>query len=408
MTTSVAQNNQSAKEITELPQGCVRIFCLPFLFVGLGLLFWGLSMLKIWHDSASWPKADARILSAELKNYRGSKGGRTYKVDTTYEYKFNDHTYTCKRVSIEDGASSNLSAHENRLEIIRQAMMKNQTVKVFVNPADNSDAFIFREISIAMVALTGIGTVFSMLGASLVFGFIPLSPRGIDKNKLKQFPDRIWLADPRWNSFNIRTNNKKKLIGLYAIACFFTVFISIFVSVMIMDPSTPLFAWAIISIFVMLALFLDGMAVYSTLQYLKFRESTLIINQFPLTPGCNFTAVLAVSAKFQAGQDFNFELVCERKKVTGSGKNSQTQIDTLYKAERIVKANPENFRNYHIFVPVGFEIKKDAPEVTPENFNPSITWKIKASASVPGVDYSDEFPLPVYTVSDEQLIAYKS
>lgn len=395
-------------EKEELPAGCLRIFGLPFFIIGIGLLIWGFSMLKVWHDSARWPKAQAKILSAEIKTYRGSKGSSTYNVVATYEYTYDSNKHIGTKVTIEDGASSNYSAYVDQLNLLQNAKKNNQTVEIFVNPSDHSDSFIFREISTGMIVVTGVGLVFSLLGSALLFNFISVRGGGVDKNKLKQFPDKPWLADPRWNGFNIKTNNKKKLWGLYGIAGFFTAFISIFIIVMIMDKSTPIFAWAIIGIFALIAFALDCLAVYSTLQYLKFGDSNLILSQFPLSPGCKFTAVLAVKARFQAGQNFNFDLICERKKTTGSGKNTQTHAETIFKASRVVKAGPENFRNQHIFVPVGFEIKADAPTVTPENFNPSITWKIKASASIPGVDYGDEFQLPVYPVTDEKLIEYKS
>lgn len=408
MNTSFPKNQQAGVEKEELPTGCLRIFGLPFFVIGLGLLLWGFSMIKVWHDSAQWPKAQAHIRSAEIKTYRGSKGGSTYNVVATYEYTYDSNKYIGTKVTIEDGASSNYSAYVDQLNLLQNAKKHNQTVEVFVNPSDHSDSFIFREISTGMIVVTGVGLVFSLLGSALLFNFISVGGGGIDKQKLKQFPNKPWLADPRWNGFNIKTNNKKKLWGLYGIAGFFTAFISIFIIVMIMDKSTPIFAWAIIGIFALIAIALDCLAVYSTLQYLKFGESTLILSQFPLCPGCNFTAVAAVKAKFQTGQAFNFDLVCERKKTTGSGKNTQTHTEVIFKTSRTVKIGPENFRNQHIFVPVNFEIKPDAPTVTPENFNPSLTWKIKAAASIPGVDYGDEFQLPVYAVSDEKLIEYKS
>jgi len=402
------KTDQVGAEKEELPSGCIRIFGLPFFVIGIGLLIWGISMVKVWHDSDQWPKAQARILSAEIKTYSGSKGASTYNVVATYEYTYDSQKYTGTKVTIEDGASSNYSAYQEQLNVLQNARRNNQTVDVFVNPSDHSDSFIFREISTGMIVVTGVGLVFALLGGAMLFNFVSVGGGGVDKKKLKQFPEKPWLADPRWSGFNIKTNNRKKLFGLYGVAFFFTAFISIFFIVMIMDKSTPFFAYAVVSIFALIAVIIDCIAVYSTLQYMKFGDSTLILSQFPLSPGREFTAVLAVKARFEAGQNFNFELICERKKITGSGKNAQTHTETIFKASRVVKANPENFRNQHIFVPVKFEIKSDAPTVTPENFNPSLTWKIKAAASVPGVDYGDEFALPVYPVSDEKLIEYKS
>lgn len=391
----------------DLPPGCLRLFGLPFFIAGLIMLGWGGDMLLTWHKSGEWPKVRAKILSAEMQSHRGSKGGTTYSVAGSFEYAYEEKNYKSNRISLDNGSSSNYGEHEEILAILQEAMRNRQTLEAFVNPADPDKAFLFRRISMGMIIVAGVGVLFFSMGLLMLLGVFSASNKGVDQKKLQQNPDQPWLADPRWNGFSLKTRNLKSLYSLYAIAAFFSIFISIFVIVMYLDSSTPFFAWFFISIFVLVTLLLDITAIYKTLQYLKFRESTLLLGQFPISTGCEFVAVLAVLPRFTAGQKMEFKLLCEKKLVTGSGKQSNTSIDVLYTSSHSIEIRPENFSRNLIFVPVKLRIPQKAIESTPEDLNPSITWKLQASASIPGVDYAAEFPLPVYLVENSALIQFK-
>lgn len=401
-----SETNQSSNN--ELPAGCLRFFGLPFFVMGTGFLIYGLSLFYLWHQSGSWPKVSGTVLVAEIKTGHTSKGGRTYSVAGRYKYTYQEKTYENDRITIESGSSSNRNEHQEMLDILEAAQRDQTGVDVFVNPQNPQDSFIFRKISMGMVMMTGLGGVFSMVGLLFILGFLPGAIPGVDQRKLQQNPEQPWLADPRWNEFVIKTRNWKNLLQLWGIAIFMTVFVSLFVSVMIMDSSTPIFAWAIISIFVLATLALDWHAVYSTLQYLKFSESTLLLGQFPINTGGEFVAVIAVTPRFSPGQEFKFELRCERKLITGSGKNSTTTKDSLYQSSQTITIKAEHFCNHKIYVPIKLKIQEKSKTTTPEASNPSITWWLKATASVPGIDFLAEFPLPVYEVADTNLIKYKN
>ncbi len=393
----------------QLNPGCARLIGLPFFLIGSLFALAGLSMFYTWFKSASWPIAKATIVSAEIKKHSASgKSGSTYSLEGSFTYSYNDQKYTSTQFEIESGSSS---AHNEKRELLDQlqaAMRDNREMDAYVNPNDPGEAFIFRRISLGMIMFTTIGGLFAMVGLCILTGlFTLINPPSIDQNRLKMHPREPWLADSRWQGFSIKTSSWKSLIVQFAFSFFMTIFISVFVVALFTDSSAPIFAFVIVGIFAFIAVAMLVHSIYKTMQYLKFKESTLLLSQTPLCGGCEFMAVLAVEPRFNAGQVFEFELVCERKLVTRSGKNSHTQTDTLHKSSFQATAGHDSFRNNKIFVAVKLNLPEKIWQVTDSAANPSITWKLLASASVPGVDYAAEFSLPVYEVSDPQLIKHK-
>jgi hypothetical protein len=58
-------------------------------------------------------------------------------------------------------------------------------------------------------------------------------------------------------------------------------------------------------------------------------------------------------------------------------------------------------------VPTDFTVPEEGEPDSPYT-NPTIEWKLKAVAEVPGVDYEAIFSLPVFKVNGEEDIEYKS
>ncbi len=389
-----------------LPAGCLRLFGLPFLLAGLGLSLYGLFMFYTYFQSASWDKVKGTVISAEIKTHEGSED-TTYSLDGLYEFTYRGQKYESRKFAIEGGSSSAYNEKKKQLAVLEKAIRNNTPVDVYVNPRNPHKSFVFREISMVMVMITGMGLVFAMVGFAFVGGWI--KPPSITASQLQSLSaGEPWKADPRWTGFILKTGIGKGLAGLWAFAAFFTIFVGTFVGVLIMDSGAPIFAWAVVLVFVVIALAIDVAAVYTTLQYRKFGDSSLVLSQFPLVPGFEFAAVMAVQSRFSAGQAFDFELLCEHKHITGSGKNSHTKIDKVYSYKTSVNVQSQHFQRKHIFVPVKLRIPEDAQQVTPDFKNPSLTWKLKAAASVPGVDFAAEFPLPVYNVSSPEQIKYKA
>jgi len=94
-----------------------KINFLPFLIFfisGIGILFYGLSALKLSYDAKSWPTTNGKVISSAVKSYWRSSHSRRHRTTTRmysanveYQYKVNSQTYNSGKVSFGEYSSSN-------------------------------------------------------------------------------------------------------------------------------------------------------------------------------------------------------------------------------------------------------------------------------------------------------------
>ena len=94
------------------------------------------------------------------------------------------------------------------------------------------------------------------------------------------------------------------------------------------------------------------------------------------------------------------KLTCFNRYVTGSGKNRSTREKILWREEQTVPFGAVLSAPSASAIPVRFPLPADARETNTENSRDSIHWVLSAEASVPGVDYSDEFEVPVFRTKE--------
>ena len=73
---------------TQTGNGCLKTFFSMglFLLVGIGLTFWGWTILQNARASASWPTADGIVTRSEVTHSTDSDGGDSYSPKVTYRY----------------------------------------------------------------------------------------------------------------------------------------------------------------------------------------------------------------------------------------------------------------------------------------------------------------------------------
>src|SRR5262249_22661377 len=88
-----------------------------------------------------------------------------------------------------------------------------------------------------------------------------------------------------------------------------------------------------------------------------------------------------------------------RRIVTGSGKNKSTSEVPLWQQQKIVPQQSIVIGPLGTSIPVDFEIPEDAYETNREEPRDQVLWRLHAQADVPGVDYKDDFEVPVFRSS---------
>jgi hypothetical protein len=395
------------KKETQMGNGCVVLFGLPFFLIGFILFCWGISMFYTWQRSGNWERIPARIMSAEIKTNYDSDGD-TYSIKGSYRYNYKGKEYTSYKIEIETGSTSAYDEKHEMLEKMQHAIKNETTIDAYVNPDNPDEAILFRKISMGMIIVPCVGFLFSLVGLGIIIGGIR-SYKDDQKKKvlLNKHPGRPWKADSRWRGFNITTSELGSLIAVWIFAAIFSLFVSVFIVAFLNDSNVSFIAWGIVSIFAMFALLIVYSAIHKTLAYFKYGESQMVLQQIPLVPGSEFKAVIILPKGIAPGTKIDLEFFCESCLTTGSGKHRSTKTSLLHK-EKATKVTDRNKRiNGRLIVPIEFLVPEDASPDSPLT-NPSIEWKLKAVAEVPGVDYEATFPLPVFNVDKDEYIEYKS
>jgi hypothetical protein len=387
--------------------GCFILFGLPFFAAGLGVFLWAMSMFYTYFISANWEKVPAKIIYAKIVSSRSSKS-TTYALKGEYEYTYKNKKYKGNRITVETGSSSGYKGKAKLCEILTEAQKENKSVPIYVDPSNPGDSLVFRKITTTMIILPIFGFVFMTVGGGIIcLGLWGLYEQKRENKLLARYPNKPWKADSRWNGFNIKSENWHKMVIGWGISLFFTAFISMFVIALTSDKDAPLFAWGIISIFILITLFLWKKAISATIRYKKFGNALLIINQFPITPGSEFTAALVMPSLLKSGQPIHLDLKLEKTTTTGSGKNRSSHTNVVSSDPQTVQVQYDHFKKNKVIVPVSFKIPQSA-QVDKKGDLLKYEWKITAKIPVPGVDFEAEFPIPVFKVSDPSLIEYKS
>jgi hypothetical protein len=148
------------------PAGCLMLFGLPFLL--MGLLFFSIAVYKGYMTLVgvrSWRPVEAVILSKELE-VRSDPERDTFKPLIEYRYEVDGQTYTSKRYDITVISSSGRASKERILDRYEVG----ETVTAYYDPDDPAGAVLTREVSLEFVMFIIGGLVFSGVGGALVFG----------------------------------------------------------------------------------------------------------------------------------------------------------------------------------------------------------------------------------------------
>jgi len=149
-------------------------------------------------------------------------------------------------------------------------------------------------------------------------------------------------------------------------------------------------------------------AVRSTLRYRKYGVSRLELSTVPGVIGRTLTGMVRAPAKMQPDGGFQVTLSCVRRVTTRSGKNTSTSESILWQEERLVPGEPSRTAAAtETHIPVAFRLPADAAACDDTDSNNRVLWRLRLSASVPGVDYAAQFEVPIFrtSASDQPLSA---
>jgi hypothetical protein len=157
-------------------------------------------------------------------------------------------------------------------------------------------------------------------------------------------------------------------------------------------------------VFLLLGLGLVGVilfanAVRATLRRRSFGNTYFEFDALPFSPGGRISGRIHLKLDANAAHGIDLCLSCVRKTVTGSGNNRSTVQTVLWQADQNISSAALGMDPFSRTIPVGFAIPPDAYVTDRDSSSDQVLWLLHAQADIPGIDYSDDFELPVFKTS---------
>ncbi len=135
-------------------------------------------------------------------------------------------------------------------------------------------------------------------------------------------------------------------------------------------------------------------AVHLTLRFWRFGVSWLEMETATATLGGPLRARIAAT-RLPEDSTVHLTLTCINRIVTGSGRDRSTWEKVVWQEEQTVAREGLEPGPDGEIVPVSFRLPFEAPPTRSDNPNDRIVWRLEASARLAGVDYDEQFEVPV-------------
>ena len=382
------------------------LFCIPFAGIGTGFGYAIASCLIKWQAMKSWIEVPAIIetTNLDIKHSRSSKGksSTTYKVTVVYNYTIKDTSYTGDKVSMHSGSDNIGSFHKRTYDQLSKYKNSGEPFRVYVNPSNPSESILFRSPRLEKLGFYMIFTlIFGGFGYGLLYGAI----RGIgtkrQEDQLKSlYQNEPWLWKNQWKDGIIHSQSKSKLMFSIIFALFWNLISTPILFIIPGELNKGNKPVLIALIFPFVGIILAIWAIRNILQWLKFGDSTFIMDIKPGVIGGPLKGKIHTKVNIKPENGFHLTLSCINRVRTRSGKNRHTHEYVRWQNECNIAHEMYEYDPSRSVIPVLFQIPYDCSQTNSDNPNNNILWRLKIKAKVPGVDYEATFEVPVFITNE--------
>jgi len=145
---------------------------------------------------------------------------------------------------------------------------------------------------------------------------------------------------------------------------------------------------------------LAGAALRASLRRKRFGPTSFDFASLPFSPGRSLRGTIQLRFNTEARHGIDLRLSCVREVITGSGDQRSTNRMILWEVEKNVpQESLTRGPMGDAQIPVDFGIPSDAYETNHDQPSDQVLWLLHAQADVPGVNYSDDFEVPVFRLT---------
>ncbi len=250
-----------------------------------------------------------------------------------------------------------------------------------------------------------VGVLFGVVFACIGIGLITLAVGGLRYSKQQAAlratnPDKPWLWRKDWADARVYGGSPRTNITVWvftAIWDFICGFLTFGILPKLLQGGDP--RALIVLIFPIAGLFITGFAIRGTLRIRRYGRTSFWCDTVPFCPGGHVKGVIHLKLPIATPHGIDLRLSCKRRIVTGSGKNQSVNEIVLWQDDRNIPAQSVMHGLSDAEIPVDFVIPPDIYETNDDNPSDRIYWQLRAKADVPGVDFDDNYELPVFRTS---------
>lgn len=257
---------------------------------------------------------------------------------------------------------------------------------------DKADA-AFKDIALPAI----FGLVFCGAGVLMWSGAI-FGPKKVAEAEQRQAaaPGQPWLWREDWAQGRSAGSAKKQQWGLWIFAIFWNLVSAPVLFIVPAEiPENP--AAAVALLFPVVGV---GMLVWATrasLRARRFGATSLELAVLPVVPGGRLSGTIRARFPVAPAQGVKLQLTCLRRSFSGTGKDRDTREEIVWREERELAVNDVMVAGGEASIPVRFALPADTLETSATSDGEAgIFWCVTAEAALEGIDYQDDFEIPVY------------
>jgi hypothetical protein len=251
------------------------------------------------------------------------------------------------------------------------------------------------------IAGAAIALFISAIGAGFLFVALAGYRRMKQQAAIEEAsPSSPWLWRKDWASRKAESQRKNSEIAAWVV-CLFCNMILIPVAANLFPQLTRRNDPRVFLVLglCLVAVILFVAALRATLRRRRFGNTYFEFYSLPFSPGGRLAGRIHLKLDSNAPHGVDLRLSCVRKMITGSGNSRSTSQTVLWQTEQNVPFGAMGMDPLGRTIPVDFEIPSDAYVTDYDNSSDQVLWLLHAQADIPGIDYTDDFELPVFKTS---------
>lgn len=373
------------------------IFGLVFFLAGLAVFIKGAIPVYKSYQAENWQEHYATINNVEQIISYDDEGSATYGVKGKFSYTYNQQPHQSSQFSFVTGTDNIGSYQQDLYSALNAQHQANQQIKIYVNPAQPSEAVYDKNIRWGLFAFHSMFLLaFGGVGIGAMFGGRFIKKESKKEKELQTlYPNQPWKWKNEWHSNRINYDNK---VGFWAVGIFALIWnlISTPTSIMVLTSFTETkdYFSLLVLLFPLVGLFMIGLTFYVWRSGKKFAGSFLEIDSIPLKIGELNRGHISVPANAMLDDEVLITISCIRT----IKRNDDKDIDILWQSNQRVM--PQAGINDALESHFSFHIPGDLPESNDQNARKKIHWEIKVEQELKGVDLNLIYEAPVFKLNN--------